>query len=168
MTKTADAGFTLIEVVVALAIVTLGMLAVFNAVSSVVNNTNYLRDKTFASWIAADRLAEIRVGGEFPSIDETEDDVEFAEAKWKLTIEVSATEVEDLRRVDVRVRREADPEDTSLALLSGFVGAASMAAPPSSTPWNGAGTRNPDGQPASPSPATEPATEPVSEPESGS
>jgi general secretion pathway protein I len=44
----AGGGFTLIEVLVALAIVAIGMSAVLTALASSADTVNYLRDKTFA------------------------------------------------------------------------------------------------------------------------
>jgi len=139
---TTQRGFTLIEVVVAVAIVALGLMAVFRVVHATVNNAAYLRDRNFATWIADNRLTEMRLGTELPSVDETEGEVEFANQSWRWVATVSQTPVDDLRRIDVRVRRSTDPDDSSLAEVSGFVGAVVMGTPPTGTPWTGV----PDGQ----------------------
>ena len=130
-------GFTLIEVVVAMAIVALGLMAVFRVVNDTVNNASYLRDRTFATWIADNRLAEMRLAGEVPSVDETDGQVDYAGQAWRWTATVSQTPVENIRRIDVRVRRESDAEDSSLAKVTGFVGATIMGTAPSVTPWTG-------------------------------
>ena len=128
-------GFTLIEVVVALAIVAIGMLAVFKTIGDTVNNVTVLRDRSFATWIADNRITEIRISGEMPSVEETAGQVEFGGRRWHWVTKVSQTQVQGLRRIDVSVRRDGDAEDSSLVNLAGFVGATAMAAPPSNTDW---------------------------------
>ncbi len=161
-------GFTLIEVVVAMAIVALGLMAVFRVVNDTVNNAAYLRDRTFANWIADNRLAEMRLAGEVPSVDETEGRLDYAGQAWRWTATVSQTPVENIRRIDVRVRRESDAEDSSLAQVTGFVGATIMGTAPSVTPWTGgqpAGGTGEDAdedgrrEPRPPRPAPDPGTE---------
>lgn len=142
-----DRGFTLIEVVVALAIVAIGMLAVFKTIGDTASNVAYLRDRSFASWIADNRITEMRLSGEMPSVDETEGDVEFAGRRWFWTTKVSQTQVEGLRRIDVSVRREEDAEGSSLVTLAGFVGQTATAAAISGTSWNaGADGGEPGGE----------------------
>ena len=136
-------GFTLIEVIVALAIVALGMFAVFTSIGETAGNVVYLRDKSMAGWIADNKITEIRLSGEFPSVDRTEGDVDYAGRRWHWTAVVSQTPVDGLRRIDLSVRRESDAEDSALAKLAGFVGATATATGPSSTPWN-TGNRNGD------------------------
>ena len=133
-----QAGFTLIEVVVAMAIVALGLMAVFRVVNDTVNNAAYLRERTFATWIADNRLTEMRLATELPSVDETEGRVEFAGQPWRWTSTVPHTQVANLPRFDVSVRRESDPESSALAQVTGFVGATAMGTAPSPTPWTGA------------------------------
>src|SRR6188508_87844 len=130
-----ERGFTLIEVVVALAIVAIGMLAVFKTIGDTVNNVDELRDRSLAEWIADNRITEIRVAGDMPSVEETAGEVDYAGRKWHWITKVSQTQVKGLRRIDVSVRRDTDPEDSSLVTLSGFVGATATAAAPASPDW---------------------------------
>ena len=130
-------GFTLIEVVVATAIVAIGMLAVFRAIGDTAANVEYLRDRTLAGWIADNRITELRLSGEFPAVDETRGELEFAGRRWHWSATVAKTPVDGLRRIDVRVRRDGDPEDSALATLAGFVGAAATATGPATVSWTG-------------------------------
>ena len=135
MRSPEERGFTLIEVVVALAIVAIGMLAVFKTIGDSVNNVEALRDRSFAGWIADNRITEIRLSGQMPSVEETAGEVEFAGRRWHWVTKVSQTQVEGLRRIDVSVRRDGDPEESSLVTLAGFVGATATASPPTMPDW---------------------------------
>ena len=73
-----QAGFTLLEVLVALVIVGLGLTAVFGQLNQTLMATGLLRDKTFATWVAVDRITELRVSAEFPDVGERSDSVEMA------------------------------------------------------------------------------------------
>jgi general secretion pathway protein I len=132
-----DAGFTLIEVLAALVIVSLGMLGVITAVGQTASNSTYLRDKTIAHWVAMNRLTEARLQPAAPKIDKSSDEVEMAGRKWRWTMTVTQTPVESVRRIDVSVRPLEADRDSSLALVSGFYGTA--VAPPGSTiiSWQG-------------------------------
>jgi general secretion pathway protein I len=116
-------GFTLIEVLAALIIVSLGMLGVIQAVSQTASNSVYLRDKTLAHWIAMNRLTEVRLAATAPPIDETSDEVDYAGRRWRWTMEVQETPIESMRRIDVRVSlADTGDDDAALALLTGFYG----------------------------------------------
>ena len=128
-------GFTLIEVVVALAIVAVGMLAVFKTIGDTVNNVEELRDRSFAEWIADNRITEIRASGQMPSVEETAGELDFAGRHWHWATKVSQTQVKGLRRIDVSVRRDTDPEGSAITTLAGFIGQTSTAAPPSPIDW---------------------------------
>ena len=135
MRRPDSRGFTLIEVVVALAILGIGMLAVFKTIGDTVYNVNELRDRSFAEWIADNRITEVRISGEMPSVEETAGEVEFAGRQWHWLTKVSQTQVQGLRRIDVSVRRDDDPENSAIVTLSGFVGATATAAPQATLDW---------------------------------
>lgn len=113
-------GFTLIEVMVALLIVALGMMAVNQQLNRYAGASFYVEQKVLASWIASNKITEISVGPVWPDIDESDEEVEFAGQMWQLHIEVSETPVENLRRVDVEVALAEDPERV-LHKVSGLV-----------------------------------------------
>jgi general secretion pathway protein I len=97
-------GFTLVEVLVALVIVAVGMSALLAALGAAADNTNYLRDKTFAQWIALNRVAEQRLQGRMPSRGKTSGETEFAGNRWQWEQEVTELDVPGVLRMDVKVR----------------------------------------------------------------
>ncbi|HEY8507471.1 MAG TPA: type II secretion system minor pseudopilin GspI [Steroidobacteraceae bacterium] len=96
-------GFTLIEVLVALAIVAVGMAAVMHALTSAAETTMYLQEKTLAEWIALNRIAEVRLLAKKPGEGKTTGEVEYAGRKWNWEQEVQETEVPGMMRIDVSV-----------------------------------------------------------------
>jgi len=55
-------GLTLIEVLIALAIIAIAMTAVIKAVTQNIQGTNYLQEKTISLWVGELVLNEARVG----------------------------------------------------------------------------------------------------------
>lgn len=133
-------GFTLIEVLAALVIVSLGMLGVIQAVTQTARNGTYLREKTLAHWIALNVITERRLQPSPPPIDETSDEVEFAGERWRWTLEVTQTEVDSLRRMDVSVGHAGQPDESKLITVTGFYGTAVGASGGGVLPWSDAGT----------------------------
>jgi general secretion pathway protein I len=136
-TRQSTAGFTLIEVLVALIVVGLGMLAVIQTVSQTASNTSYIRDKTIAHWIAMNQLTQVRLQPSAPPIDKSSDELEMAGRKWRWTMEVKQTPVESIRRIEVNVRPSDAPEKSSLAYLTGFYGTAVAPAGTTMVSWKG-------------------------------
>jgi general secretion pathway protein I len=128
-------GFTLIEVLVALAIAALGLAAALSVVTNTARNVNYLRDKTLASWIALNQLATVRLSLQLPAVDKTDGDVDYANDKWKWVQTVTQTDVPGLRRIDIAVRRATDPAEAPITTLTGFVGRTQVQSAPSSASW---------------------------------
>lgn len=118
--KSRRKGFTLVEVLVALAIVSIALLAALRAAGQGTNNVSELRSRLFAGWVAENLLAEHRARADWLPLGiqrgtAREGGLDFA---WRA--EVIATPNAAFRRVDVRVF--ATPEEAhSLAHLAGFI-----------------------------------------------
>jgi general secretion pathway protein I len=100
----------LLEAMVALVIVSLGMMGVIKALNDHAVAAVYIEQKTLASWIATNKLTELSVGPAWPAVGDSDEDVEFAGQKWRCAIKVQETPVKNLHRVDVSVSLAADPK----------------------------------------------------------
>ena len=118
-------GFTLIEVLVALAIVAIGMAAVLSTLTSSASTVLYLHDKTLAQWVALNHIAETRLSGNQPGVGNTDGDVDYAGQKWHWRQETVATAIQGMVRMDVMVRPADAPGDNDkgwYVTLSGIMG----------------------------------------------
>ena len=113
-------GFTLVEVLVALAIISIALLAALRVAGGGTNSVGDLRGRLLAGWVAQDVLALQRARGEWPSPGilsgiQSQGGFEFA---WRE--EVVTTPNSAFRRVEIRVFA-ATGGDHALAHLTGFV-----------------------------------------------
>ena len=118
--RNRQAGFTLVEVLVALAIVSIALLAALRAAGQGTNNFGELRSRLLAGWVAENVLAEQRARGDWLPLGiqrgtGRQGGLEFA---WRE--EVVATPNPAFRRVDVFVSETPD-ESRSLARVTGFL-----------------------------------------------
>jgi general secretion pathway protein I len=113
-------GFTLIEVMVALTIVALSLTAVTASMSQMIDASQAMRDRTYASWIAQNRIAEFRLASETPDVGASNGEVEYGNAEWAWRAVISETGVDDLYRIDVAVSL-AGSEDV-IRTVTGFFG----------------------------------------------
>jgi len=104
------AGFTLLEVLVALAIVGTALGASLRAVGSLTQNSTDLRASLMAAWSAENRLSQIRIGAEWPPIGNRNFDCPQGDLALVCQESVFATPNPAFRRVEVSVVDAASPE----------------------------------------------------------
>ncbi len=115
-----SAGFTLIEVMVALTIVALSLGAVAASVSQMVDAGTTMRERTYASWIAQNKIAELRLANVIPEVSDTSGELEYAGIEWAWRANISETGIENLFRVDVAISYPGS--DVAIRTVSGFIG----------------------------------------------
>jgi len=113
------AGFTLIEVLIALAVLAIALAAVMRTVGQSIDLTMELRDRNLALWVAQNRLVTHQLLHEWPSPDTTEGTAEMGNRQWRWREQVLATPEPALRRIEIDVR--ADHGEARLAHLVGFL-----------------------------------------------
>jgi general secretion pathway protein I len=96
-------GFTLIEVLVALAIVALALLAAIRAAGSMAQTSAELKLRLLAQLSADNRIAELRAAGAFPPIGSRTSACPQGAARLECVEEVKSTPNPLFRRVEVRV-----------------------------------------------------------------
>ena len=113
-----DCGFTLVEVLVALTIVSVALMAALRAAGTLTQSNGDLRTRAMAQWSAENRLARMRVQSDWPAVGLNRSDCSQGGAQLDCQEEVFATPNPFFRRVEITV---LDPTDKRrLARLVGF------------------------------------------------
>lgn len=113
-------GFTLIEILVAVAILAVALAATTRAASIATDGAMEIRERLLATWAAENRLAEMRARGVFPSPATTR--TQATQGGLALVIEETVNETPNptMRRVDLAVSEARDPARV-LTRLTGYV-----------------------------------------------
>ena len=101
----AKRGFTLLEVLVALAVVAIGLSAAFAAIGQSARSAEQLRVRAVAQWAAADALTALRLGQELPR-GQARRQEEIGGRLWWVQYRVQPAPAASLRDVEVVVSAE--------------------------------------------------------------
>ena len=113
-------GMTLIEVLVALVIIAVALSAAIRSVNAGVANTDYLKQKSFAHWVAMNSVAEQQVIVLTGAKNEWAE-TELAGRNWHINTKAIVTGDKSILRVETKVYRERNDE-SALASIISFVG----------------------------------------------
>jgi len=113
-------AFTLVEVMVALAIIALSLTAVAAKMGRMIDTSNAMRERTYASWIAQNKITELRLANVLPEVSATSGEVEYASTTWRWRAVISESGIENLFRVDVTIFYENG--DDAVRTVTGFIG----------------------------------------------
>jgi general secretion pathway protein I len=128
----AAAGFTLVEVLVALMVVAIGLAALMVAVSGTARTSGVLRDKTIAEWIALNRIEEVRLNLTKYGQNTDTGELDFANRKWHYDTRYFDTSINSMKRIVVRVYAgDAKTKGNPLIETVGFAG--TQVSPPGSS-----------------------------------
>ena len=121
MKRWSQAGFTLLEVLVAVAVLGIAMAAVIAADARYADSAGYLRDRTMALWVAHNRMTEIELAPVWPDLGDSDDTVEEGTSRWHWRAHVQSTPDEHTRRIDINVYKDGERQATSYATLTSFL-----------------------------------------------
>jgi general secretion pathway protein I len=121
-------GFTLVEVLVALAVLAVALTAALRAGELAAQSSRNLGQRLLADWVAADRLAELRARRAWPEVGISEGMASQAGQLFRWRQTVAPTPNPFFRRIAVTVRPGEDlPSAPHLAEAVAFA-------------WQGAGS----------------------------
>ena len=109
----SDDGFSLIEALIALAVLAIATVGLIGAVEQHIDSTRAMELRSAAMWVAENRLAELGVGAA------AGDRVTMLDTNWTVATTRAATDDPEIVRIRVAVTREG--EKTPTATLDGFL-----------------------------------------------
>ncbi|MFV8836570.1 type II secretion system minor pseudopilin GspI [Aquisalimonas sp.] len=112
-------GFTLLEVMVAVAVLAIAMTAVIKAGAEMTANARHLEERTFAQWVGGNVLTELQAGDFWDDEGDTGAQA-MGGREWHWEAQVEETPNPDFRRVDVDVFRDEN-DDNPVATMTGLI-----------------------------------------------
>ena len=113
-------GFTLIEILVALAIVAVALATGMRALAQAADGAGTLKARTLALWVAQNRLAAAQLATPWPAFGTTAGEAKQASSTFAWRATVSGTPNPAFRKVEIVVTEPQVP-DYALARLVGYV-----------------------------------------------
>lgn len=113
------AGFTLLEVLVAMAILAIALTAAMRGISVATSQTEDIRRRMLAEWVALDRISEYRALSRWVEPGHANGEIEQAHVLFRYEEEIKATPNPLFRRIDVEVFAAGD--SSRLARVTGFI-----------------------------------------------
>jgi general secretion pathway protein I len=119
-------GFTLVEVMVALAVVAVALPALMFSLHQQIDGTAYLRDKSLAHMVAINKLTEVRImarAREQLLKGKDSGTSELADRQWDWQLNSTETELPNFYRVEIKVSAPESQDGSALYTLVGFLSA---------------------------------------------
>lgn len=109
---------TLLEVLVALAIFASAAISLAQATTGHINSLAYLEQSSLATWVASNRLTEMMLEEEWPTLSVTRGKSEMAGHTWYWTLQGIETPDSGLRGVRVEVFFEEQDKSPLASVLT--------------------------------------------------
>ena len=114
-----SAGFTLLEVLVALVVVALSVAAVLHSASVASRTAQGLEERFFARWVGLDELTSLRLAREYPAIGIRGGQRQLGLRTWKWEARISGTPAPGMRRVEMIVSNDRRQQ---IATIVAYIG----------------------------------------------
>jgi general secretion pathway protein I len=102
-------GFTLIEVMLAMAVFAIAGVALLSAATNNARNISYLEDKMFANWVASNQLVATHLVDTWPPKNNLKGEVELGGRTWFWLQKVVKTTDKNMRQIVMEIRlKESD------------------------------------------------------------
>jgi general secretion pathway protein I len=96
-------GFTLIEVMIALSVVAIGLMATLKAVNDEISSANIVRNKMIALWVMENKVAEIRMNPVLPGVGVNQGQQTLYNQIWHWQTNTTNTANTKIRKVEVAI-----------------------------------------------------------------
>ena len=118
---TASSGFTLIEVLMALAILAIAGLTMLRLSGDNIRNSAHIEEKMFARWVADNQLTGIRLSRQWPATSWKQTTQQMAGRQWYVRYRSIKTTQDDFRAIEVEVRNSKNDRAPPLAVLQTYM-----------------------------------------------
>jgi len=110
LNSTKKTGFTLIEVMLAMAVFAVAGVALLGVADNNYRHISHLEEQMFANWVASNQLVEASLDKTWPPKNNRKGKVEMAGRTWYWQQKVVKTANKEMRAVTMEIRLDEDEE----------------------------------------------------------
>jgi len=110
LNSTKRSGFTLIEVMLAMAVFSIAGVALLGVADNNYRHISHLEEQMFANWVASNQLVETSLDKTWPPRNNRKGKVEMAGRTWHWQQKVVKTANKEMRALTMEVRLDEDEE----------------------------------------------------------
>lgn len=114
-------GFTLIEIIIALVVISVALGAVIATTGNSVNHGAHIKDKTIALWVAQNVIADVNIKNNWLSTGVKNQDMMMAGRQWFIKNNVIQTPDKNIRKMDVSIFTDQKSENKIITLTAYIV-----------------------------------------------
>ena len=114
-------GFTLIEIIVSLVVISLALGAVIATTGNSVKHGAHIKEKTIALWVAQNAIAEVSITNNWLATGITSSDTTMAGRQWFIKNDVIQTPDKNMRKMDVSIYTDKASQDKVVTLTAYIV-----------------------------------------------
>ena len=107
--KKPNEGFTLVEVLIALAILAISLTALVKASSSDIENTTFLQNKALAHLVGQEAITLIKLNAIGFNGNETDQETLLAGKNWHWHAEKTPTSIKSIQKINITVFDDKKP-----------------------------------------------------------
>ena len=116
--KAKQSGFTLLEVMLAMAVFAIAGVALLGVADNNYRHISHLEEQMFANWVASNQLVEVSLDKTWPPKNNRKGKVEMAGRTWYWQQKVIKTDNKELRSIIMEVRLNEDDELVTASLMA--------------------------------------------------
>jgi general secretion pathway protein I len=118
--STKNNGFTLIEILISLAILAIALSALMGSTNTIAHNGIALQERTLAAWVAEDVMNEFRITNQWPAPGTRDGSRKLAGQQWSWKLNIEETKEQSIFKTTIDVYRPGEDEQVLSTLTSYF------------------------------------------------
>ncbi|MGK0441177.1 MAG: general secretion pathway protein I [Pseudohongiellaceae bacterium] len=111
-------GFTLLEVLIALAVLAISSMAVSRQIGNSIHQQSALSEKTMAMAVADNAISVLMLKSKWPNLGKDDKTISWANREWLVSMDVSSTSEPWLREIKVSVFSQNNDQSSLIELTA--------------------------------------------------
>lgn len=114
----SQSGFTLIEIILALMIISIALGAIITTTGTSISHASSLKEQTIALWVAENTFEQLSIDKTWPTLGKKNHTVNMAGKEWHVINLVTSTPNNNMRKMTINVYSDKKLQEQVVSLVA--------------------------------------------------